>query len=181
MWSYLLGQGYDAVFGDLPKSKKEQHLAMTLSKIPVIKRFFGVTNPYSQFADPIDKAREQSDIQRWIQNRGLDARAEGHLYDKNITKKEIDTYMRSFKDKDIYDRLKDRFTFQEKTKDLPNRSFWLRLKGLTTEARAKVYVDRLSKATDAEKEQLSKELQRMITIGGIVSKGFRDEVSKLIQ
>jgi len=27
VWSYLLGQGYDAAFGDLPKGRiKEQHL-----------------------------------------------------------------------------------------------------------------------------------------------------------
>lgn len=179
VWSYLLGQGYEAAFGDLPKSKKEQHLAMVLSEIPVIRRFFGVTNPYSQFAQSIDKARQKSDIDRWVQNRGLDMRVEGYLFEKNVERKEVIDYMKSFKDKKVYDRLKDRFEFQEKVKALPNRSFWLRLKGLTVEARARVYVDRLEGATPEELEQLRKELAVVTRAGGVVSKEFRKEVSRL--
>ncbi len=179
LWSYLLGQGYDASFGDLPKNKKEQHLAMVLSKIPIIKRFFSVTNPYSQYGEKIDEAKEASDIQRWIQNRGLDMRVEGYLYQDNVSRKEVIDYMREFKDKDTYDRLKDRFTFQEKIKGLPNRTFWLRLKGLTTEARAKVYVDRLNSASDEERKELYEELGTVIKAGGVMSPGFREEVGKL--
>ena len=178
VWSYLLGQGYDAVRG-LPKSNKEQHLAMTLSRIPVVKRFFGVTSPYSQFADPLEKAEEKDVVNRWIQNRGLDARVEGYLFDKNIKRKEVIDYMREFKDKKVFDRLKDRLVFQEKIKDLPNRSFWLRMKSLNVEARAEVYVNRLERATEKEKEQLMNELQKIIQIGGVVTKSFRNEVSKL--
>jgi len=179
MWGTLVGQGYEAAFGDLPKNKKEQHLAMTLSKIPVIKRFFGVTNPYSQYGQAIDEAKESSDIQRWIQNRGLDMRVEGYLYQDNVSRKEVIDYMREFKDKKVYDRLKDRFTFQEKIKGLPNRTFWLRLKGLTTEARAKVYVDRLNSASDEERKELYEELGTVIKAGGVMSPGFREEVGKL--
>jgi len=179
LWSYLLDQGYDAAFGDMPKSKKEQHLAMTLSKIPVIKRFFGVTNPYTKYGTSMDESKEQSDIQRWIQTRGLDARVEGYLYDDTVSRKEVVDYMASFKDKKVYDRLKERFTFQEKTKDLPNRTFWLRLRGLTTEARAKVYVERLNKSNEEERQQLNKEMATVIQAGGVMSSEFREEVGKL--
>jgi len=181
MWGALVGQGYETAFGDLPKNKKEQHLAMALSKFPVIKRFFGVTNPYSQYGQAIDEAKESSDIKRWIQNRGLDMRVEGYLYQDNVSRKEVIDYMREFKDKKVYDRLKDRFTFQEKIKGLPNRTFWLRLKGLTTEARAKVYVDRLNSASDEERKELYGELGTVIKAGGIMSPGFREEVGKLRQ
>lgn len=181
IWSYLAGQGYDAAFGDLPKDMREKHLAEVLDKVPMVRRFFGVTNPYSEYAGKIEDAKEKSDIDRWIQNRGLDMRVEGYLYQGNVSRKEVVDYMKSFKDKDTYDRLKERFEFQEKIKDLPNRSFWLRLKGLTTEARAKVYVDRLESSTDEEREQLRKELATVIRAGGVVSKSFREEVSKLRQ
>jgi len=179
VWSYLLGQGYDAMFGDLPKDKKEMHLAETLSKLPVIKRFFGLTNPYSQFATGINEAKEKSEVDRWIQNRGLDMRVEGYLVNKNVSRKEVVDYIAGFKDKKVFDRLKDRFEFQQKIKDLPNRSFWLRMKSLNVEARAEVYKKRLDNASEEERSQLMNELQKVIAIGGVVTKGFREEVSKL--
>lgn len=179
LWSFLLGQGYDQLFGDQPKDMSEKHLAMVLARTPVIKRFFGVTNPYSQFAGPIDKAKEESDIERWIQNRGLDWRVEGYLYQKNVERKEIFEYIDSFKDRDASKRLIERFKYQEVIKDLPNRAFWLRLKGLTVEARARVYSERLERATPEESTQMREELGIIIQAGGVVSKEFRKEVMKL--
>ncbi|GAG33138.1 unnamed protein product, partial [marine sediment metagenome] len=180
IWSYLAGRGYDIAFGDIPKEQKEQYLAMTLSKTPIIKRFFGVTNPYSQYAEKIDEAEEKSAIDRWIQNRGLDALAEGYLYEDSIDKKEIKEYAKSFKDRDVYNRLIDRFEFQKKTKDLPNKSFWLRLRGLTTEARAKVYVDVMDRMSEEERVKVrSEEIPKVIKIGGVITSGFREEVRKL--
>ena len=179
LWSYLLGQGYDAMRG-LPKDKREQHLAMVLAKTPIIKRFFGVTNPYSKFAGKIESADEASDIKRWIQRRELDRLTEGYLFEKSVTRKEIFKNINSYKDLDTRDRLRDRFEFQEKTKTLPNRSFWLRLKGLSTDARAKVFVGRLKKSNAEEKSQLWKEYGKVSRIGGIASEGFRDEVKKLM-
>jgi hypothetical protein len=179
MWSYLLGQGYDAAFGDMPKSKKEQHLAMTISKTPVVKRFFGVTNPYSQHATLIDKAEESSTVKRWVQNRDLDALVEGYLFEKNVSMKEIDKYISSFDDKEIEERLYDRFEFQEKTRDLPNRSFWLRLKGLNVDARARVFVDEMKQATPEQRVELEKELGEVAGIGGVVTNRFWEEVDKI--
>lgn len=181
VWSWLLSQGYEAAFGDMPKAKKEQHLAMTLSKMPVAKRFFGITYPYAQYAGEISDAKEKSDVERWIQNRGLDTLADGYLFEKNVERKELVKYMRSFKDRDVYDRLKDRFEFQEKTKNLANRSFWLSLKGLAPKARARVYVDRLESSTPEEREEIKKELAAVIRAGGVVSDEFREEVAGIRQ
>ena len=179
LWSHLLGEGYDAVLGDLPKSKKEQHLAMTLSRMPVIGRFIGVTHPYSQYARPIDKAEEKHAINRWIQNRGLDARMEGYFFEDTVARKEVVDYMRGFKDKDVYDRLKSDFEFTQKTKDLPNRTFWMRLKRLAVEPRAEVFVHRLDRSTPEEREQLWKEYAIVADVGGVVSSDFRKEVTRL--
>ena len=89
--------------------------------------------------------------------------------------------MRGFRNKKIYDRLKDRFEFQQKIKDLPNRSFWLRLKSLNVEARAEAYVSRLEGASEKEQEQIRNELKKIVQVGGVITKSFRNEVSKLQQ
>jgi hypothetical protein len=175
---YLLGQGYDAVFSDLPKKEREFHLAEVLSKTPVIKRFIGVTNPYSQFAKGIEEAAQESAVKKFVQDRGLDLRAEGYLFYKNTSPGEINEYMNSFKDKDVYNRLKERFDYQVAIKDLPNRSFWLRLKGLDTDARAKVYYDRLESANAEERAQLMKEEAIVKHAGGVITEEFKQEVMK---
>jgi len=179
IWSWLMGKGYDVTFGDLSKSQKEQHLAEVLRKTPVIKRFFGSTNPYSQYAADIDKAKEGSDLEKWMQNRGLDARVEGNLYHDNVDRKEITEYIKSFKDIDVADRLMERWEFQVAIKGLQNKSFWLRLKGLDTKARAKVFVKRMYQSTPEEEEQVRSELGKVIEIGGVITDDFLDEVGKL--
>ncbi len=179
VWSWLVGQGYDAAFHDLPQNKKEMHLAEVLSKTPMIKRFIGITNPYSQFAEPVQTARDESMLKRWIENRGLDQRVESFLYEGG-KKKDVTEYISKFKDVDTQDRLWSRFEFQEAIKDLPNRSFWLSLKGTPdTEARAKLYFDRVDSATSEEKKQLQKEFNIIDEAGGVISDSFIDEVMKL--
>uniref|UniRef100_A0A6M3KFS6 Uncharacterized protein n=1 Tax=viral metagenome TaxID=1070528 RepID=A0A6M3KFS6_9ZZZZ len=179
VWSYLLGKGYEELLGNLPESKKQQHLAMTLARIPVIKRFFGVTHPYSQSASDVEKAKEKDDIERWVQNSGLDMRMDGYFYEKNVERKEVFDYMSSFKDRKIYDRLKDRFEFEEKIQDLPNKSLWRRMRGLTVKARAEVFVKRLKSSSLDERAQLWEEYGIAAKAGGIVSEEFRQEVYRL--
>ena len=179
VWSWLAGQGYDALFSDLPKSQKEQHLAMALARTPVVKRFFGVTNPYSQFAGPIDRAKEASDIERWVQNRELDTLVEGFLYQDTNTRADVEKYIDTFEDQNVYERLFSRFEFQEDTKNLPNRAFWLRLKGLDVKARARVYSDRLNEASDEQKRQLELEMDQVIDAGGVITDRFWEEYDDL--
>ena len=179
MWSWLVGQGYDAVFKELPKEKKEWHLAEVLSKTPVIKRFIGITNPYSQFASPVEEAREDSMLKRWIENRGLDQRVESYLYEGGKRSDVIEYIQTTAKDVDTRDRLKDRFEFQEKIKGLPNRSFWLALKGTPdTDARAKLFVQRFDSASDVERASLMKEIGIVNNAGGVISDEFKKAVAK---
>ncbi len=180
IWSWLAGQGYDAAFGDLPKEKKEMHLAEALSKVPIAKRFIGITNPYSQYAEPINEAKEQGMMKRWIENRGLDQRVESFLYEGGKRADVIEYIQKTAKDQNTLERLRDRFIFQEKIKDLPNRSFWLSLKGITdTEARAKVFVERFDKASSADQEQMNKEIGIVTNAGGIISDEFKQKVMQI--
>jgi hypothetical protein len=180
MWGQLVGAGYDALFGDLPKKYKEMHMAEILSKMPITKNFIGITNPYSQFVAPINEAKEQSMLKRWVENRGLDQRVESFLYEGGKRSDVTDYIRTTSKDQATEDRLKDRFIFQEKIKELPNRSFWLSLKGTPdTDARAKLYVQRLDSATPEEKEQLRKEESIVYNAGGVISDEFKEAVMKL--
>jgi len=184
MWSWLVGQGYEKLLGDLPKDKKEMHLAEALSKIPVVKRFIGITNPYSQYAQPVADARAMSTLERWIENRGLDTVVEAYLYKEGTSRKEVIDYITktaaATKDRDTYDRLKDRFKFQENIKGLPNRSFWLALKGTPdTEARARLFVQRFDRAGEAERAQIQSEIDIVQKAGGVISDEFKIEVGKL--
>jgi hypothetical protein len=179
IWSYLLGQGYNAMFEDVPKEKKQQHLAMTLARMPVVKRFFGVTNPYSKHAAKIDKAEEIDLIERNVQNRELDLLTDGYLYQGTVEKKEISNYIKGFKDQDVRDRLFDRYTFQKNTKGLPNRSFWLRLRGLNVGPRAEVFAKEFFNASDEKKEQMRREMSVVAEAGGVLTESFWLEVSKV--
>jgi len=85
----------------------------------------------------------------------------------------------SFKDKDVFDRLRDRMEFSVKIKNLPNRSFWLRMKSLDLDARAKVYVDRLDNSTDEERQQLLREQAEVMKIGGVFTEDFMSIVEEL--
>jgi hypothetical protein len=155
------------------------HLAEVLAKTPIAKRFIGITNPYTQYASSIEQAREESMLKRWVENRGLDQRVESYLYEGGKRSDVIDYIKITSKDQATEDRLKDRFIFQEKTKDLPNRSFWLSLKGTPdTDARAKLYVQRLESATPEEKEQLRKEEAIVNNAGGVISDEFKEAVMK---
>ena len=179
-WAWLSGYGYDKIFGSLTKDQKEQHLAEVLSKMPIIKGFIGVTNPYSQFASPIEKAREDSSLQRWTENRGLDTLVDGYLYQKNTKESEITDYIAKSRDKDTADRLKERYKFSVKIKDLENRSFWLALKGTPdTEARARLYVERYDNSTPSQREKLDQEVGVINQAGGVISDEFKKEVGRL--
>ena len=179
VYSYLLGQGYDAMFSQMPKDQREKHLAEVLSKVPIVKRFFGITNPYSKFATGIERAEEEATIERFKENRQLDTLAEGYLFKDNVKREEVFDYISKAKDRDAADRLRERFKFQEATLNLPERSFWLRLQGVPVEARAKVFVDRLDKSSPEQQEQIWKEYAIMSRAGGVISKSFRREVSLL--
>jgi hypothetical protein len=161
---------------------KEKHLAETLSKVPVVKRFLGITNPYSQYAQPIEQAKEKGTVDRWIENRNLDTLVDGYLYKDNVKRSEVMKYINTFKDPDTQDRLMNRFEGQMELKNLPNKSFWLSLKSIPeVEQRAKVYVDRYNRSNDEEKFQLRKELGIVDSAGGIVSDKFMGEAARLMR
>jgi len=179
IWSYLMGKGYEKLFADVPDEKREQHIAMVLAEMPVLKRFIGITNPYSKYATKIDEAQEKADLEHWIQNRELDRLTDGHLFEDSVERKDIFKYIRTFPKKEVRDRLTERFDFQYAIRKLPERSFWLRLQGLKNPAKAEIYYGRWKAADEEERKQLAREAGIIGAAGGVLSSGFWDEFSRV--
>jgi len=194
-WAYLMGKGYEKLFADVPKEKVEQQWAeaftkkqkinamgkiiTSLKKAPIIGRFIFVTNPYSKHAKKIEEEEEVHVLERWVQNRELDRLTDGYLFEKAYKREDVVKYYKSFKDPDTRKRLRERFDFQVDIKNLPERSFWLRLRGLAPEIRASRYYDRLKNASPKEHEQLMKEKRTVTKAGGFFTDSFWSELRKI--
>lgn len=178
-WAYLMGKGYEKLFTDVPKEKIEQHWAMTLSRMPIIGRFIFVTNPYSKYAGKIEEEESIYALIRLKENRELDRLTDGYLFEKSHKKEDVVKHIRSFKDIDTRERLRKRFDFQVATRNLPERSFWLRLRSLAPEVRASRYYDRLQSATPEEHERLMKEKGIVTKAGGFFTENFWLELRKI--
>lgn len=181
MWSYLMGKGYEKLFVDVPKSQREQHLAMVLSQMPIAKRFIGVTHPYTKYKGGFKESEQKADLEHWAQTREVDRLTEGYLFQDSYERRDVWKYINTFKEKVVRDRLIKRFDFQVAMKDVPERSFWLRLQSLKVKAKAEVYYERWSKTKDdpEKMKQLSKEAARVEAAGGVFSDRFWDEFRKL--
>jgi lysozyme len=179
LWSYLVGKGYESL-RDVPKDEREQHLAMVLSRTPVIKRFIGITSPYTKYKSGIKESEQSVDLDYWIQNRELDRRVNGFFMGSN-DRKEIWKYIGEFKEENIRKRLIERFDFHMAMKDVPERAFWLKLQAMKTPAKARVYYERWMNVKDdpSRLKQLNKESARVDAAGGVFSDSFWDEFSKL--
>jgi hypothetical protein len=93
------------------------------------------------------------------------------------------------REKEDVERLDDRFKFHEEVANLPNRSFWLLLRGITDpQGRAKTYVDLLNKLTPEKREKILKEEGDVMAVEKILkdsrfnifSKPFQMEVGRLM-
>jgi hypothetical protein len=179
VWSALMGKAYDILFADIPSDKKEQHLAMVLSKTPVIKRFVGVTNPYSKYAADVERDVEDVSMKKWVERRELDRLSDGYLLEGVVKRSEVMDYIHSMDDVRARNRLRDRFLFSEKITEekLPNRSWWLRLQNLDPEVRARQYYEESLKPQRAE--ELARGKAIIGSLGGFFTPSFYRELSRL--
>lgn len=181
LYAQILGKAYQEAFGQLPQRDREFILAEALSKTPVIKAFFGITNPYTKFASSMEQARDKAELDNFIESRMLDILAEAYLYDKTVDRIEVNDYIYSFKDKNTRERLKDDFKFQENIQGLPNHLFWLGLKRISSvEERAKEYIKRINNATPKELDKIMIEEEPIVRrAGGILTNEFMQTVNRI--
>lgn len=157
IWGTLLGAGYEWL-ADVPESQRQRAMSEALSHVPEWHSIIGVTNPYSQWAEQISKERDKDRANRLRQNNEIDTMLRGYLFDKNVGKDEIIDAISKYDDRKTFERLKDRVKFAEATYDLPNYSFWMSMRGLPVEVRAKVYADRVAGSTPEQLQVLDNEI-----------------------
>lgn len=191
-WAQIIGKTYKEVFGQMPKEDRDMNLTETLSRTPIVKRFIGITSPYARFSETVNEANQNVAWERFNQRNGLDILINGSMYKKAkgevrletgkfpYSREGIESYMRSFNDKQVYDRLNDRLKFAERTQDLPHRSLWMRMQAQANEARAATYVKEVM--TDPKLLQEFMEADNRMgktSQGRLATENFRREVMKL--
>jgi len=182
VWSTLANQGYNYATGDVPDRMRKQHLAQVLTKFPVVKGFYGVTNPYSKHSDKMHKVDQKYTIESFKQNQGMDLVADQYLYDGTKTGADVVKYARSFRDFKVEERLMDRFYWEQAIKTLPEKSFWRRIKGIPSlEAKAEIIADRMRSASEAEKAQLFREMGIIEAAGKVMSSELQDEIIRQLE
>jgi len=182
-YAKLLLYGYEEVLSQLPEDYRQQVLADALSKVPGIKRFYGVTNPQAKGMVEYRKLAEKEDAVLWTQNRGLDERmnryfnaTQANPKQKSDLNQEVIDYISGFKDKEIRKRMIDDYKFTRSIRQLPNRQFWLNMKRLGIEQRAEYYLWKMRNSPQDEIDQINKESAVIMRIGGIITKEFRHKV-----
>lgn len=181
MFTWMVGSAYELLTGQLPEGMEHVHIAKALSKTPVLRRFIGITTPYSKWATKIDDARIDAQHERLIQNLGLDELVRAELIHGTASRDDVVDYMKSFGDIDTYNRLKEDYLFQRYTIKLPNKSFWLGLRRIpTTDGRAKVFAEEFNKASEERKEGIMSEIAYIRKAGGIWSDEFFNKAMKHI-
>ena len=149
----------------------------------MIRRFIGITSPYSKFAEDVEEIKELDAYDRFLENTGLDTVVYRYLFEDTASRRDIINYIRKdpvtkkVRDIDTQDRLETRFEFSEAIKDIPNRSFWLALRGIPgAKARARLYVMETRKMSDSTVKELQEGMRIIEDAGGVISDDFIDEV-----
>lgn len=155
LYTYGVGQGWKNVFGHLPHEQQETAFLLSLARAPISGRVMGLGNPYVEYAEDLEDARQEDDMRRLIQNRELDVRAE-EFFAKRMERKDIREFIKGVEKESDQERLVDRFQNYVKVRSLPgeDRRWWVNFATLSPEARAKVFHQRWSEADADEKQRI---------------------------
>jgi hypothetical protein len=188
MWFNLAGKGYEFAFGDANQKYKNMTIFQILADIPLSDRFFGMTIPISKYSKEISEEKEKSNLKTWIQNLGLDTEVDKYLSDVNYGRGNITSYIHTFRDVKVQDRLYDRMQFAMEMRKLDDERWWANLRGLPAEARAELYWKRKSESNDEELGKMRREESQVLSIESSKLKGsmfniltndFYDELSRV--
>ena len=190
MWSALFNASYDKALGE-DVSLREMSLAEKMAKTPVIKRFFGLTNPSRKYQSDFKDMSETERLETWSYNTRFDNIVKGAVFNDTHTDKDVMKFLDGVEDPNMYDKLYDRYLFAQASKEVPNRSFWLGLRQFTMpETRARMLYKQYEKSSSVEKKQWDNELAIVEDIEkakefkgsgfNIISPRFNDEFDRLV-
>ncbi len=169
-------QAYESAFGEAPEINRQEHLAKTLSEIPFLKRFLGVTSPYHDFVEEKEELQAKVSIDRWVRTTNTDRIIKGHLYYDNQTYQEVVKEIKKNSGGETKElrRLFDRYKFAVTTKDIPYREFILSIYRADSKVSAQLFYDKYIEAPPVEQHRMLSGASR------VMGKGFKEEFGRLV-
>jgi len=160
---------------------REEHLAVTLSQIPGIKRFIKIAREGTGEMDRLKGIKQEVEFERWMGNKTVDAWAKAYYwYGSENGRVAMDKTIEAQADWNDQQRLMERARRIDLIKDLDNRTSWLSVWYEPAKVRAAAYNEKLKAANTAEKRRaLDEQFSIVLSAGGFTGDEFWRELSKL--
>ena len=155
--TWLSGKFFDRVFGPGTEDEREMMLGETLSKIPISRRFIGLTlTEEEKLRDQDNEDITEERLKSFIVKRGMKSLEKDLLVNGNGTIADLYAYKHS-QPKKYHEMLQKEIDFALELDKYGKgyRSFWIRMrKPISVETKAKMFYRRLKKAKPEEKIRL---------------------------
>ena len=175
---YMFGKAYEEAFSDVPEEIRSKPWLQTLAEMPGFNRVIGITSPGYSRNQTVNEVNDEVEFKNVVINSKFDTLAENYLYRGVGDEPTVREYIRE-QSSDIRERLNNEYDFMKRIRNLEHRGFWLKMKRLSTEAKAKAYVKMLDTATPQEYGQIMEEKRTVMQAGGVFSDEFNQAVSRI--
>ena len=176
---WLMGSAYEEAFSDVPEEVRKQHWLITLAETPGFNKVIGITRHGQGRWKVKSDIENEIDLKRMVRNSKFDMLATQNAWYGVKNKDELFKFMKE-QEHDIYTGMVDKLKFIKDPviKSLPHRDFWLSMRHMSVEGRAKTWTKLLERSNESEKAQLLNELNQVMLVGGIVTPEFMEEVNR---
>jgi len=161
VYTSLVSGGLSMAMRDQPKEERKKTTAEILERLPIIRRVFRLTPPYSEKElKELKKVEIEESTRRLKQKRelrGMANRYYGKLKDEKIKDEGILDEARAFiKKQPMEDRKRLAAWFRNygRIHDVPNRLWWLDLSEMPPEARATVFWAKYVESDEKERKEM---------------------------
>jgi hypothetical protein len=173
----MVGGGAKLLTGQLSDELMSKSTIQLITENPTLKRAISSTNPYEMYREPNKELKVAEATRRFVQSRDIDDMVDKHLdAPTDESKQQILEYIRSQPPEDK-ERLVDRVKKVQQFHNIPDRTWWLSLTGMTPEVRAEAFWGKFKDASDDDKRQM---IQTVRSVNGIRSDRFVARVKQLV-
>jgi hypothetical protein len=157
--AWLAGEGLDQIFEKLPEQQREETSRTWLSRIPLVKRFLRVTEPYRAFEKTNEQIAQETATERLTRSMELDAIAD-KIANGKATRAEAMGYIRQQPMEEIQ-RLNTRLQRDLAWAKVPDRRWWVDLSESPPESAAAKYWFRYEQSNAEERKALEATLHQL--------------------
>lgn len=175
IYTSLTGWGLRQIMDSLPEDVREKTTTEMLQQAPFLRRVLKATHPYTPYAKSVEKTRIAESTRRYKQNMMLDALSERYYAEGKTDMEPVREY---FAEQPWQDRsrLIARHRRYGDIRNIPDRTWWLNIIDLPSEARATAYWDRYKQESSEKQSQLDGQMRRL---PGVVTDRFMLRLNQL--